>query len=51
MNIDLTIQELQASLAFFVNTPPQGMNAKPMIDYIVQKIEQARDEKLNLIGI
>lgn len=50
-SVDLTIQEMQEQLDFFLNTPPKGINAKPMIDFIIEKIEEARDEKLKQIGL
>ena len=48
---ELKIIELQEQLDFFINTPPKGINAKPMIDFIIEKIEDIRDQKLKELGI
>lgn len=51
MNEELTIQELQEQLDFFLNIPSKGINPKPMIDFIISKIEDIRDEKLKKLGL
>jgi hypothetical protein len=52
MNEELTIQDLQQQLDYFLSRPVKGpQNPKPMIDFIIGMIEDKRDEKLKQLGI